>query len=135
MRKIKFRGISKKINDWVYGSYWQDCRIGPTIIYGDGSSRDDFHLVDEETVGQLTDIKDENGVEIYEGDVVKVKYINVLGDLNTFITSIKYANCGFEFGKFLPAEHEDSCLELRDTEFDSIQVIGNIYETPELLEK
>ncbi|MBY7733466.1 YopX family protein [Francisella philomiragia] len=70
MRKIKFRGISKRTNDWVYGAYWPDCGTGPTIISRDGSTKDDFHLVDEKTVGQYIGLTDEHGNEIFEKDIV-----------------------------------------------------------------
>ena len=90
---------------------------------------------DKYQIMQYTGLKDQNGVEIYEGDIVKFN-----GGAEDF-----FAEIGFEYGCFIAKMPwvikvkkfgKASYPELKyyiDMTFVSTEVIGNIYENPELI--
>ena len=127
-REIKFRAKRKLNGEWVYGSFVkgesEDCDF---IVGIPDDSLDEVRIsVITNTVGQFTGLKDKNGVEIYEGDILKSKV--------GITYSVLFKNGAYRWGN---DNDNDLLIENGDDITDDCinwgEVIGNIHENPELL--
>lgn len=97
-----------------------------TQIYDERSK--DWILVYAETVGQYTGLKDKNGVEIYEGDLIKTAYASGI-----FVVAFDERYTCVSLFEVKQLSDKYICLSNR-FQYD-YEVIGNIYDNPELLEE
>lgn len=82
------------------------------------------------TIEQYTGLKDKNGVEIYEGDILKCHY-----QVNTLAGSAYEKPCKVEYDEnlgFIPVQEPIDYGEVYAKGYDW-EVVGNIHENPELL--
>ena len=117
MREIKFRAWDTKIMSYDGFSIEAGGRV-----YWFGNFMEEMgDLGDSCTLMQHTGLKDENGKEIYEGDIFKDEHEDLY--VITWIVDIA------SFGFYLISDEE----MVTYTVPTDIQVISNIYEDPELL--
>lgn len=140
MREIKFRG--KKISNWkwVHG-YLTRVENDYAVIEYDNEDGRYNHLVYANTVGQYTGLKDEDGVEIFEGDIVEVHEtpfnLSAIGvviyDPETARFLIQEQNkkypSVFSFRKH-DTYRDGYCTVECESDF---HVLGNIHDNPDLL--
>ena len=138
MREILFRGQTRKKGQkvwmggtpvdgqWVYGGVLQG--IGDfSVIYG-GKNANDLHedfqkwCVYTDTLGQFTGLTDKNGKKIFEGDIVDI--------LHNGVYECYWDEGNFEYG----FKNETESFGIAYAEYNSIVVIGNIHDNPELLD-
>ena len=119
MREILFRGKTVCDGDWVYGGITWNPSRKKFFIHTDWEEAN----VIPETVGQYTGLTDENGVKIFEGDILHAAQ----GD---FVVRWSESICSFVAGE---KERMRPCMNSGTMKY--CEVIGNIFDNPELIKE
>lgn len=143
MREILFRGKRTDNGEWVEGYYSYSPEIDKHMITTSDLAHPcgtnfGFYKVIPETVCQYTGLTDKNGRKIFEGDIVagtaySSEWIGVIVWIDEIATfGVRY------FHRTDPTAWQNSSIltavsRHRQDKF-AAQVIGNIYDNPELLE-
>lgn len=131
MREILFRGKRLDNGEWIEGyyvktvDYLTDSAVHliielPSAFYPRGEIAGEYEI-NSSTIGQFTGLTDKNGRKIFEGDIV---------DCLEFYGEVYY--------------DPEGCFDLRDNtpemcggfigDYNSLEVVGNIHDNPEMLE-
>lgn len=151
-RQVKFRGKRIDTGEWIYGNLhipnklFSTDMICPDTTFGDmapgmedgedyeevkkhGCSIGHYHRVISDTVGEYTGLKDKNGIEIFEGDVLRLQY------------PLNYGYAGIHNKEIIVIiSFEDGCFWFKGDGYtdcnwhfyNEYEVIGNIHETFDL---
>ena len=137
MKKLTVRGISiheESKGEWKRGYLIEDEGVS-YIINGVAEANDEYITigewcsVDPETLGISTDLPDEDGTEIFEGDIVRQVRTQPTTENEVIIGVVTMIE-----GAWLIMNDNKQLASDLWSETDINEVIGNIYQNPELLE-
>lgn len=148
MREIRFRAYfevetqDENTNPIIYGTTWEVRRLDFSYsyveLYDPKTGLETEASFDEIKLMQYTGLKDKNGKEIYEGDILELR-ANPF-DRKKDLFQVVFKDGGFRdewnnyIGQYLPPDirnKQGGRVRLNE----ACEVVGNIYENPELLEE
>jgi uncharacterized phage protein (TIGR01671 family) len=123
MREIKFRGKTQD-GKWVYGDLIHSGTDTIAILELDAPCLELVADVVPDTIGQFTGFKDDDGKDVYEGDVVVERDFS-------FVSKPHVVKYDASYGAFKFFGSDNGFLLSLD--FLDMKVIGNIHDNPNLL--
>lgn len=144
MREIKFRAKNLVDNQWHYGSYvyTNDDKNNP---FSSGPFKEKHHIIEylpgdwnlggwetievnPDTLGQFTSLKDKNGKDIYEGDILSFGWD--LEPESKDLLEVRFVRGVFAF--LWNGNLDDECPVNAPTH-EWATVVGNIHDNPDLI--
>lgn len=149
--RYKFRGKEIDTGKWVYGGLFKEPAPPQCfektledkywIVYPDPRYMPDWNLpykmvrtdVDKETIGQYAGLKDKNGKEIYEGDIIFDSFYERKAKV-VFLEGAFWLDYIEDFKEYETIHKRYQLLANYDNK-SVLEVIGNIYDNKKLLEE
>ena len=129
-REILFRGKRDDTGEWIEGYFGQSVDTFIIQDYGLVAGHFKVFKVVPETVGQFTGLTDIHGVKIFEGDIIKQYEKTQFGDPVSDFGLVKWDNKECMLFRTSTRIGKDRLVTSRDI----YEVVGNIYDNPDLLE-
>lgn len=127
MRQIKFRHYDKRLNNFLI---FELLPVGiardETIVSFDKDRLDS-------PIEQFTGLKDKNGVEIYEGDILKVRSLHYEKDIGLDVVCFEKGCFCLRYEYWSDGLHKWRSIENYDS--SDLDVVGNVHQNPDLLRK
>lgn len=146
MREIKFRAKGLIDNQWHYGSYlYTDNNVNNPYLTTPPVGKHqifeycagDFLMggwepieINPNTLGQFTSLKDKNGKEIYEGDIIAFNWRTCDGVDITDLLEVRFVRGVFAFLWDGDLDHEANIVS---PTHEWATVVGNIHDNPDLI--
>ena len=128
MREILFRGKRIDNGEWKYGYLYGIWEQG-YILWGMTNNVPNMVEVDPETICQYTGLTDKNGKKIWEGDILEGHLDDKFPE-DVTREKVIWHESGWKTEE--PGCDDKEYLDEFDTE--NFEVVGNVYDNPELLE-